>query len=77
MICHIYLRLYICLKNCAILKEENHRYVHGKGISKIGEELNLNLVVLHDSSLSLPTANFFIFCTTDKIKLLFQINEIG
>ena len=43
--------------------EENHEDVHGTDISKTKEKLishlNLNLVVLHDSSLSLPTAHFF------------------
>ena len=55
--------------------EENHKDVHGKGMSKIKEKLishlNLNLVVLHDSSLSLSAAHFFIICTTDRNNLLF------
>ena len=60
-------------------KEENLKDVHGKSVSKIKgkvvSHLNLNLVVMHDLSLSLST--FSIVCSTSKRKLLFQINGIG
>ena len=60
-------------------KEENLKDVHGKSVSKIKgklvSHLNLNLVVLHDWSLSLSA--FSIVCSTRKRKLLFQIIGIG
>ena len=60
-------------------KEENLEDVHGKSVSKIKgkvvSHINLNLVVMHDLSLSLSA--FSIVCSTSKRKLLFQINGIG
>ena len=61
--------------------EENHKDVNGEGISKNKEKLishlNLNLVVLHDSSFPPSAARFYIVCATDKRKVLFKINGIG
>ena len=57
-------------------KEEKHKDVRGKGISKIKEKLIshlylINLVIMHDSSPSLSAAHFFILCTTGRRKFLF------
>ena len=65
---------------CHSQRQKHHKEVHGNGISKIKEKLishlNLNLFVLHDSSLSLSAAHFFIICTTDRRNLPFSINNI-
>ena len=43
---------------------------------KLISHLNLNLVVLHDSSLSLSAAYFSIVCITDRRNLLFRSIEL-
>ena len=62
-------------------KDESKNIYLGR-VSQIIKEksishLNLYLVVLHDSSLSLSAAHFFIVCATDRRKLLFKANGIG
>ena len=44
---------------------------------KLTMHLNLNLVVLHESILSLSAEYVFMVCTTDKGNIFFSINGIG